>query len=82
MTVWVSILLQGKAKGNREYSSIIVKKYLFLLADGKGPLNSILNRSIGWVAFIKCVSTGLRNLGFTSVQTLQEEIILRTSSSV
>ena len=45
MTVWVSILLQGKAKENREYSSAIVKKYLFVLVDGKGPLKSMLNRS-------------------------------------
>ena len=34
-------------KGNREYSSTTVRKYLFLHEDGRGPLKSILNCSMG-----------------------------------
>ena len=41
------MLALGKAIGNREYSSITVSNYLFLLAEGKGPLKSMLRRSIG-----------------------------------
>ena len=35
---------QGKANGNREYSSMIVNKYLFLDLLGRGPLKFLRNR--------------------------------------
>ena len=42
MTISVDIFGQGKATGKRVYSSITVNKYLFLDADGKGPLRRLL----------------------------------------
>jgi len=53
ITVSVEIFGQGMENGKREYSSITVNKYLFFDADGKGPLKSMLNRSIGRVALIR-----------------------------
>ena len=50
MTVLVSTLEKGKAKGKRENSSITVSMYRFLVEVGNGPLKSKLNRSKGWVA--------------------------------
>ncbi len=47
ITVSVEIFEQGIANGKREYSSITVRKYLFLDEDGKGPLKSMLISSIG-----------------------------------
>ena len=44
----------GMAKGNLLYSSMIVKVYLLVLTDGKGPLKSILIRSKGCVALMDC----------------------------
>ena len=53
------MLEQASAKGKREYSSKTVNKYLFLEEEGNGPLKSMLQRSIGCVAFIKCYFIGL-----------------------
>ena len=40
---------QAKAKGNLEYSSMIVSMYLLVVFEGRGPLKSTLNRSkAGW----------------------------------
>ena len=50
---------QGKAKGNREYSSTIVSIYRFRVLDGSGPLKSRLSLSNGCVAFIKVPGVGL-----------------------
>ena len=43
---------QAKAKGNREYSSITVSKYLLAEREGIGPLKSMLKRSNGCVALM------------------------------
>ena len=50
---------QGKAKGNREYSSTTVNIYQFLVLLGSGPLKSRLSLSNGCVAFIKMPVLGL-----------------------
>ena len=71
---------QGIAKGNREYSSTIVKMYLFRETDGNGPLKSILNRSIGLVALIRLKSDCLKFCGFYSEQILQLAQVRFTSS--
>ena len=59
---------QGNANGNLEYSSIIVKRYLFLdeVAVGNGPLKSRLSLSMGWVALIKHSVSALTKRGFVS----------------
>ena len=44
---------QGKTNGNLEYSSMIFRKYLFLLFEGNGPLKSMLILSNGWVDLIR-----------------------------
>ena len=59
ITVCDSILEQVNAKEKREYSFTAVNKYLFLEEEGNGALKSMLKRSIGCVAFIKCDSIGL-----------------------
>ena len=46
-----SRLGQAKAKGKREYSSIIRRMYLFLEIDANGPLKSKLNLSRGVSGF-------------------------------
>ena len=43
----------GITNRKREYSSMIVRKYLFREEDGKGPLKSILILSIGRVDLIR-----------------------------
>ena len=43
----------GKAKANRENSSITVNRYLLRVELGKGPLKSKFNLSQGAVALIK-----------------------------
>ena len=58
ITVDAHIFWQGKAIGNLEYSSIIVNMKGFL-REGKGPLKSILNLSIGLVDFINVPSSGV-----------------------
>ena len=47
MTVGVETSGLGKTNENREYSSTIFRKYLFLLLVGSGPLKSMLIRSKG-----------------------------------
>ena len=81
ITVEVIISEHGIAKGNLEYSSITVKKYLFLVADGTGPLKSMLIRSKGWVAFIIGEVFGLENRGFDSEQVLHDFVIFFISST-
>ena len=44
ITVETVISGHGNTKGNLEYSSIIVRKYTFLLVLGRGPLKSIFSR--------------------------------------
>ena len=46
----------GIAKGNLENSSVTVRKYLFFVTEGSGPLKSILMRSNGCVALINTLS--------------------------
>ena len=43
----------GITNGKREYSSMIIRKYLFHEEEGKGPLKSILILSIGQVDLIR-----------------------------
>ena len=40
MTVLAVISGQGKTKGKREYSSMTLRKYIFLLLEGSGLLKS------------------------------------------
>ena len=47
ITVLVFISGQGKTNGKREYSAMTLKKYTFLLLEGRGPLKSIFNLSKG-----------------------------------
>ena len=47
MTGVVDTSEHGNTKGNLEYLSTMVRKYLFPLLLGKGPLKSILIRSNG-----------------------------------
>ena len=47
ITVEVVISEHGNTKGNLEYSSTTVKKYLFSLLLGNGPLKSIFGLSNG-----------------------------------
>ena len=56
MTVFAVISEQGKAKGNLEYSSMIVRKYLLPEALGNGPLKSKFSRSKTCVALISRAS--------------------------
>ena len=53
MTVDEGMLEHAKAKGKRGNSSITVRRYLFWMADGRGPLKSTLNRSKGCVALTR-----------------------------
>ena len=50
MILEMEVSFHKKANGKREYSSIIVRIYLLLVADGKGSLKSTLSLSIGQVA--------------------------------
>ena len=70
---------QGIAKGNLEYSSIIVSINRFLDFDGKGPLKSRFNLSNGEVVFINLPSF-LQNRGFNSLHIPQEFVMLLMSS--
>ena len=81
ITVEVVMSEHGIAKGNLEYSSITVKKYLLLVADGTGPLKSMLIRSKCWVAFIKGEVFGSENRGFNSAQVLHDFVIFLISST-
>ena len=53
MTVLALSLEHGKQKGKRENLSTTHKKKLFFDVDGKGPLKSMFNLSIGFMAFIR-----------------------------
>lgn len=65
MTVVELLLAYGNTYGKRKCPSITVRMYLFTVLEG--PLNSMLNLSIGDKAFIKTGSTeSLENLGFIS----------------
>ena len=75
MTVGVEMSEQGIAKGNREYSSMTVSIYLLRETDGKGPLKSRLNRSIGLVALIRVAPERT-----SSAQILQFAQVRLTSS--
>lgn len=66
---------KGQADVKLENSSIIVNKYVFFVIDVTGPLKSILKRSIGAVAVIKCTSDGLQNWRFISAQIGQDTVI-------
>jgi len=79
MTVVADKSEQGIAKGNLEYSSIMVRIKRFLDFDGKGPLKSRFNLSNGDVAFINFPSF-LQNRGFNSPHTAQE-LVTRLMSS-
>ena len=61
-------------KGNRQYSSPVVSKYLFLEELGGGPLKSMFKRSKGWVAFIGTPASGFANFGLHLKHTLQIEM--------
>ena len=80
MTVGVEMSEQGIAKGNREYSSMTVSIYLLRETDGKGPLKSRLNRSIGLVALIRVAPARLKNRGLSPAQILQFAQVRLTSS--
>ena len=47
MTLRVLTSLHGKTKGNRLYSLMMLRKYVFWLFDFKGPLKSIFSGSKG-----------------------------------
>ena len=64
ITVLDSQSEQGKANGNREYTSMNVNKYLFLDLLGRGPLKSMHNRSKGFKALTNGGLFGLKYLGF------------------
>ena len=81
MTVGVLTSLHGMAKGKRENSSVAVKRYLFTVADGNGPLKSILTRSKGCVTFTSFFSGGLINHGLHSVHVLHDNKASWTSST-
>ena len=53
------MLGHGKANGNLEYSSIITSRYLLRDELGRGPLKSILIRSNGFDALMRCLSSRL-----------------------
>ena len=72
---------QGKANGNRLYSSTTVRMYLLHVAEGDGPLKSRFNRSKALVELINGVVSGLKNLGLHSLHVTQELVIFLTSST-
>ena len=53
ITVLDFISLHGNAKGNLEYSSTSVSRYLLGPTQGSGPLKSMLSCCRGWVALIR-----------------------------
>ena len=53
MTVCDDMFGHGNTNGNLEYSSMIVRKYLFCVADGSGHLKSMFNLSIGCVDLMR-----------------------------
>ena len=55
----VDISGKGNTNGNLEYSSTIVRKYLFLLLLGNCPLTSIFILLKGCVALMSGTSSGL-----------------------
>ena len=57
------------------------KKYLFFDREGRGPLKSMLIRSIGWVAFTNCPNGGLKKFGLISAQVVQSLQVSFTSFS-
>ena len=64
MTVVELIPGLGMANGNLEYSSTTVSKYILRVADGRGPLKSILSLSIGCVTLINLPFDGTVELRF------------------
>ena len=50
---------QGITNGKQEYSSMTVKKYLFLDTDGRGPLKLMFTRSMGLAERINVLLSGL-----------------------
>ena len=52
---------QGYTNGNLEYSSMMVRKYLLRVEDGRGPLKSMFNLSIGCVDLMSVPIGGLWN---------------------
>ena len=83
IAVLVDVSLHGMAHGNLLNSSTIVRINLFskYFDLGNGPLKSIDNLSIGWVALIKVPGMGLKNWGFNSQQDLQLLHTISTSTS-
>ena len=53
MTVCDDMFGHGNTNGHLEYSSMIVRKYLFSVANGSGPLKSTFNLSIGCVDLMR-----------------------------
>ena len=49
---------EDKQTGKQEYSSAIVSMYVLREDKGNGPLKSMLNHSIGWVALIRLSGIG------------------------
>ena len=79
--VGADTLVHGYANTKREYSSTIIRIYVFLDIDGTGPLKSTLSLSKGCVALIREVgSFDLKNCGFNSQQMRQLDVTLRISS--
>ena len=58
---------------------MITSKYLLGVLEGTGRLKSMLNRSIGFIAFINVPCIRRLNFGFTSAQILQEDTTRLTS---
>ena len=50
---------QGIINGKREYSSMTVRKYLFQDTDCRGPLKSMLTRSMDLLDQINVLLSGL-----------------------
>jgi len=70
---------QGKAKGNLEYSSTTVRKYLLLEALGNGPLKFKFSRSKTCVALISRASFERTKWGFICWHSSHWEVISRMS---
>ena len=58
---------------------MMVRKYLLGVEDGRGPLKSMFNLSIGCVDLMSVPIGGLWNRGFSSVHIIQEEHTFFTS---
>ena len=53
MTVCDDMFGHGNTNGYLEYSSMTVRKHLFCVADGSGPLKPMFNLSIGSVDLMR-----------------------------